>query len=54
MEEIKLLLEKFGQDGYVSPEDLKTVAEVVVLLVTKVEEQKLPRCASLHSSEPAL
>lgn len=38
MEEIKLLLEKFGQDGYVSPEDLKTVAEAVVLLVTKVEE----------------
>ena len=38
MEEIKLLLEKFGQGEYVSPEDLKTVAEVVVLLVTKVEE----------------
>jgi len=32
------LLEQFGKDGYVSPEDLETVAEVVKLLVAKVEE----------------
>jgi hypothetical protein len=32
------LLEQFGKDGYVSPDDLKLVAEAVKLLATKVEE----------------
>jgi NADH:ubiquinone oxidoreductase subunit E len=36
--ELNELLEQFGRDGYVSPEDLATVAEVVKLLVAKVEE----------------
>jgi hypothetical protein len=38
MDEINKLLEQFGRDGYVSPEDLKTVADVVRLLVDKVQE----------------
>lgn len=38
MNEINQLLDAFGKEGYVSPEDLKTVAEVVKLLVAKVEE----------------
>lgn len=38
MDEIKDLLDSFGKDGYVSPEDSKTVADVVTLLVAKVEE----------------
>lgn len=38
MDEINALLEDFGKDGYVSPEDLKTVSDVVKLLVAKVEE----------------
>lgn len=38
MNEINELLQNFGIDGYVSPEDSKTVADVVKLLVAKVEE----------------
>jgi hypothetical protein len=38
MNEINELLESFGKDGYVSPKDLQTVAQVVVLLVAKIEE----------------
>jgi hypothetical protein len=37
MDEINELLQQFGLDGYVSPEDLKTVADTVKLLVAKVE-----------------
>jgi len=37
MDEINELLQAFGRDGYVSPEDLQTVAQVVMLLVAKVE-----------------
>ena len=37
MSEINDLIQNFGLDGYVSPEDAKTVADVVKLLVTKVE-----------------
>ncbi len=38
MNEIKLILDNCGQDGFVSPEDLKALYEAVVLLVDKVEE----------------
>jgi hypothetical protein len=37
MDEINELLQAFGRDSYVSPEDLQTVAQVVMLLVAKVE-----------------
>jgi NADH:ubiquinone oxidoreductase subunit E len=37
MDEINELLQAFGREGYVSPEDLQTVAQVVMLLVAKVE-----------------
>jgi polyhydroxyalkanoate synthesis regulator phasin len=37
MSEINDLVDNFGLDGYVSPEDAKTVADVVKLLVTKIE-----------------
>lgn len=38
MDDIKLLLDNCGQDGFVSPEDLKALYDAVVLLVDKVEE----------------
>jgi len=38
MDDIKLLLDNCGQDGFVSPEDLKALYDAVVLLVAKVEE----------------
>jgi hypothetical protein len=38
MDEIKDLLDNFGKDGYVSPEESKIVADTVKLLVAKVEE----------------
>jgi hypothetical protein len=37
MDEINELLQAFGREGYVSPEDLQTVAQVVTLLVAKIE-----------------
>jgi hypothetical protein len=36
MANIEDLLANFGKDGYVSPEDLKTVADVVQILVDRV------------------
>ena len=37
MSEINNLVDTFGLDGYVSPDDAKTVADAVKLLVQKVE-----------------
>lgn len=38
MDDIKDLLDRCGQDGFVSPEDLKLLYDAVVLLAAKVEE----------------
>lgn len=38
MDELNNLLNSFGRDGYVSPEDLKAVCDAVKLLAAKVAE----------------